>query len=78
METGTPDDVSKFRGIMVGLQHQVKQALSSLNPAQIREKAERKVRIGLVAPTASNWARWRLILSPRICLRAGAPRRWVC
>jgi hypothetical protein len=39
---------------MVAFQHQVKQALSNLNPAQIREKADRSVRIGLVAPTASQ------------------------
>jgi hypothetical protein len=49
---------------MVGLQRQVKQALSSLNPAQIREKADRKVRIGLVAPTASQLGEMETYLVP--------------
>jgi hypothetical protein len=49
---------------MLALQRQVKRALSNLNPAQIREKASREVRIGLVAPTASQLGEMETYLVP--------------
>jgi hypothetical protein len=49
---------------MVAIHRQVKQALSNLNPAQIREEANRPVRLGLVAPSPTQLGEMETYLVP--------------
>ncbi len=64
---------------------QIRQALSTLNPRELREQAERPVRVGLVAPSAdalgqmetyfasANFSPSRRAEASRILIRGGGP-----
>src|ERR1700722_4184040 len=65
MEKGVADDVSHpVCAMAVALVRQVKRALSNLNPRDLREAAERPVRVGLVASSAESLGRMETYLVP--------------
>src|SRR5215469_17456282 len=69
----------------VAVLRQVRQALSNLNPADVRETANRPVRIGLIAPSAQLLGEMEAYLVPahlsaqrraesaRMLIRGGGP-----
>ena len=65
MEEGIADDVSyPLCAMAVALVRQVKRALSNLNPREVKEAAERPVRVGLVASSAEALGRMETYLVP--------------
>ena len=67
METGSADNVPGsflFDAMAIAVLSQVKRALSNLNPAQVREEAERPVIVGLVAASAESLGRMETYFAP--------------
>ena len=59
----------------VAVLRQLKKALSTLNPKELREQAERPLRIGLVAASDEELGEWNSSSPPRIFHRSAAPRQ---
>src|SRR3954462_13270440 len=73
METGTPHHVSEIpENMSYSALRQIKQALTNLNPAEVRELASRPVRVGLVASSQEALGRMESYLVPA---HLTAPRR---
>src|ERR1700691_4469737 len=70
METGAQSDVpgsreDAFRQTMaLAVLRQIRQALATLNPRELREQAERPVRVGLIAPSADALGQMETYFAP--------------
>jgi hypothetical protein len=70
METGPESNVSGSRqdafrqNMALAVLRQIKQALSTLNPRELREAAGRSVKVGLVAPTAGALGQMEAFFAP--------------
>src|ERR1041385_3382493 len=68
METGVADNVpgslSGFATMALAVFRQIRQALVNLNPAQVREEADRSVRLGLVAASQESLGRMEKFFVP--------------
>jgi hypothetical protein len=65
MEEGFADHVpNPFFTMATAVLRQVKRALSSLNPRDVRAAAERSIRIGLIAPSAETMGRMESYFAP--------------
>src|ERR1700688_1575958 len=91
METGAQGNVSGSRedvfrqAMALAVLRQIRQALATLNPRELREQAERPVRIGLIAPSADALGQMETYFAPfhfsperraqaaQILIRGGGP-----
>src|SRR5437868_5688292 len=70
MEAGAQSDVpgsgeDEFRQTMaLAVLRQIRQALATLNPRELREIADRPVRVGLIAPSADAMGQMETYFAP--------------